>query len=467
MARIDIKKDKNNGKEKVVIKKRKDGDPNDWAGFTVHIGICLLYTLIYGLLGANFIIYASLTKDKKEDDEYSRKLNKYFRVDKEYYNCIGASDDDCTKVYDEIPYRYYDRIPEDYTQQGLITRMLYLFFPNYTPVQPNETVDEGAHTHGAAAANGQGAPAANGQAPADGKAPADGQAAPAADGQAAPAADGQAPAADGQAAPAADGQAAPEASTSEASTSEASTSEAAPASETKGGSIIKMRNRKQQIRNKMSGGGGLIDRKEIMKIEKYDSLYFFQKIYIDLKNWLIESIAGSYQGERTAMHQLIYLFTPENNEVETSTTKTIKMAFYPFISLFVIFSSYFMGFAHCAYQLLLNNVIYSVIFFIGAFFMCMFVGATQFAELTIKLLFGPPMTYSKEIFTRISEQPQLLILVFSTMAISGAFDYLDSEICFAMTGFYFLYAIYSFYYFVSEKFPQFKISNILGISERE
>ena len=59
----------------------------------------------------------------------------------------------------------------------------------------------------------------------------------------------------------------------------------------------------------------------------------------------------------------------------------------------------------------------------GVFFMAMFVGGTQFAELSIKLLFGPLMSDSKEIFTRISEQPQLLILIFSTMVIMGSFDY--------------------------------------------
>ena len=101
----------------------------------------------------------------------------------------------------------------------------------------------------------------------------------------------------------------------------------------------------------------------------------------------------------------------------------------------------------------------------GVFFMAMFVGATQFAELTIKLIFGPPMSYSKEIFTRISEQPQLLILIFSTLVIMGSYNYLESEICLAMSGFYFFYALYTFYYFVTEKYPQFKISNILGIED--
>ena len=97
--------------------------------------------------------------------------------------------------------------------------------------------------------------------------------------------------------------------------------------------------------------------------------------------------------------------------------------------------------------------------------MAMFVGGTQFAELSIKLLFSPLISHSKDVFTRISKQPQLLILIFSTLVIMGSFDYLDSEICFAMSGFYFCYALYTFYYFVTEQFPQFKISNMLGISD--
>ena len=400
MVRTDDKKEK-------IKKFRKDGDPNDWASFTVHVGFCLFYTMIYGLLGANLIIYTFLTKDKKENDEFSKKLNEYFRIDKEYYNCIGNTDE-CPKVYDEIPYKFYDRIPETYNQQGLMSRMFYLFFPSYSPVQQSCQVNGDGIGNGAEAdENGNGAVGdgiGNGNQVGDG---------------------------------------------------------AEVKVDTAGGSIM----RKRQRGGKMSGGAGLVDRKPVMPVDKYDSLYMIQKIYIDIKNWLIESIAGSYIGERSVMHQLLYMFTPGDKDIESSTAKTFKMAVYPLISMFIIFSSYFVGFAHCIYQLFLNNVIYSIVLFMGVFFMAMFVGATQFAELTFKLLISPLISDSKGVFMRISEQPQLLILIFSTLVIMGSFEYLDSEICFAMSGFYFCYALYSFYYFVSEKFPQFKISNILGIKD--
>ena len=434
MARIDDKIN-NKVKEKRI---RKDGDPNEWGPFFTYVASCLFYTFIYALLGANFIIYASLTKDKKDD--FSKKLNEYFRIDNAYYNCIG--DEECTKVYDEIPYKYYDRIPEDYNQKGMIERMFYLFFPSYTPVEQNCDTDknEGGEN---APANGT-APAADGTAPAtgDGSAPADGTA-PAEDGTA-PAADGTAPAADGTA-PAADGAAAP--------------------ATTGGKKLRKLQKMPKMPKTPiMKGGVGLVVRKDVMKAEKYESLYFLQKIYIDLKNWLIESVAGSYYGARAFMHYLIYNFTP-NDEEDSSTMKTFKMAFYPFISMFVIFSSYFAGFAHCVYQSMLSNVIYSIIFFMLIFFLAMFVGATQFGELTIKLLIAPAVNYRKEVIKLISEQPQLLIFVFCTLVISGAFNYLDSEICFAMSGFYFCYAIYTFYYFLSERFPELKISKLMGMSE--
>jgi hypothetical protein len=145
--------------------------------------------------------------------------------------------------------------------------------------------------------------------------------------------------------------------------------------------------------------------------------------------------------------------------------KTFKMAFYPFISMFVIFCSYFAGFAHCVYQSMLSNVIYSIIFFMLIFGLAMFVGATQFAELTMKLLIAPAVNYRKEVIKLISEQPQLLIFVFCTLVISGAFNYLDSEICFAMSGFYFCYALYTFYYFLSERYPELKLSKLMGMSE--
>ena len=99
------------------------------------------------------------------------------------------------------------------------------------------------------------------------------------------------------------------------------------------------------------------------------------------------------------------------------------------------------------------------------FFLAMFVGATQFGELTIKLLIAPAVNYRKEVIKLISEQPQLLIFVFCTLVISGAFNYLDSEICFAMSGFYFCYALYTFYYFLSERFPELKFSKLMGMSE--
>jgi hypothetical protein len=449
MARINdtIKKEKEKVKEKRI---RKDGDPNEWGPFFGHVGGCLLYTFIYALLGANFIIYASLTKDKKDD--FSKKLNEYFRIDNAYYNCIG--DEECTKVYDEIPYKYYERIPEDYNQKGMIERMFYLFFPSYTPVEQNCDANKNG---GDTAVNGTAAPptvaAADGATTADGAAPPADGAAPPADGTAPPAdgtappADGTAPAADG-AAPPADGAAPPTAD--------------GTAPPTTGGRKL----RKPSKTPIMKGGAGLVVRKDIMKVDKYESLYFFQKIYIDIKNWLIESIAGSYYGERSFMHYLFYNFTP-NNEEDSSTMKTFKMAFYPFISMFVIFCSYFAGFAHCVYQSMLSNVIYSIIFFMLIFGLAMFVGATQFAELTIKLLIAPAVNYRKEVIKLISEQPQLLIFVFCTLVISGAFNYLDSEICFAMSGFYFCYALYTFYYFLSERYPELKISKLMGMGMSE
>ena len=131
MVRTDDKKEKIEKIKKI----RKDGDPNDWASFSVHVGFSLLYTLIYGLLGANLIIYTFLTKDKKENDEFSKEINEYFRIDKEYYNCIGINtNDECPKVYDEIPYKYYDRLPENYKSKGFLMLLFYLFFPAYAPV---------------------------------------------------------------------------------------------------------------------------------------------------------------------------------------------------------------------------------------------------------------------------------------------------------------------------------------------
>jgi hypothetical protein len=441
MVRTDDKKEKIEKIKKI----RKDGDPNDWASFSAHVGFSLLYTLIYGLLGANLIIYTFLTKDKKDNDEFSKKINEYFRIDKEYYNCIGINtNDECPKVYDEIPYKYHDRLPENYKSQGFMMLLFYLFFPAYAPVA--------AAVSGAQAVSGavSGEPA-DGGAPASASAPADVAPAPAPV-EGATASTDVAPA-----------TASTDVATATAST-DVATADGAPA--VSGGSIIRKRQSLRRTRgSKMSGGAGLIGRKDIMPLDKYESLYMIQKIYIEIKNWLIESIAGSYLGERSVMHQLLYMFTPDEKDVESSTTKTFKMAFYPLISMLIIFSSYFVGFAHCVYQAFLNNVIYSIILFMGVFFMAMFVGATQFAELTFKLLISPLISDSKEVFTRISEQPQLLILIFSTLVIMGSFDYLDSEICFAMSGFYFCYALYTFYYFVSEKFPQFKISNMIGISD--
>jgi len=450
MVRTDDKKEKKEKIEKIK-KIRKDGDPNDWASFSVHVGFSLLYTLIYGILGANLIIYTYLTTDKKNN--FSEKLNYYFRIDKEYYNCISNTNDECKKVYDEIPYKFYDRIPETYNQQGLMSRMFYLFFPSYSPVQQSCSEAQGDGNGNGAQGDGNGAEGDGNGAEGDG-----------AEG------DGNVAEGDGAEGEVAQGEVAQgEVAQGDGNVAEVKVAEAeVKVAEVKvaGGSRIRKRQSLRRTRGgKMSGNDELVDRKDVMPIEKYDSLWMIQKIYIDIKNWLIESIAGSYLGERSVMHQLLYMFTPDEKDVESSTTKTFKMAFYPLISMFIIFSSYFIGFTYCIYQMFLNNVIYSIFFFMGVFFMAMFVGGTQFAELSIKLLFGPLMSNSKEVFKRISEQPQLLILIFSTLVIMGSFDYLDSEICFAMSGFYFCYALYTFYYFVSEKFPQFKILNMIGISD--
>ena len=59
-------------------KKIEDNTENDWEAFGYSCLNNLIMTILYGLIGANFIFYTALTKDKKKG--ISKKLNEYFKI---------------------------------------------------------------------------------------------------------------------------------------------------------------------------------------------------------------------------------------------------------------------------------------------------------------------------------------------------------------------------------------------------
>ena len=103
------KEDKNKKEEK------KPNTENDWEGFGYACLNNLIITLVYGLIGANFIFYVALkTVDRtnlKKKNGQPQKLNEYFRVDNEYYNCLANQEDkSCKTSCNNIPYAFYDEI---------------------------------------------------------------------------------------------------------------------------------------------------------------------------------------------------------------------------------------------------------------------------------------------------------------------------------------------------------------------
>ena len=97
------KEDKNKKEEK------KPNTENDWEGFGYACIYNLIITLVYGLIGANFIFYVALkTVDRtnlKKKNGQPQKLNEYFRIDNEHYNCLANSEDkSCKTSFNNIPY---------------------------------------------------------------------------------------------------------------------------------------------------------------------------------------------------------------------------------------------------------------------------------------------------------------------------------------------------------------------------
>lgn len=87
------KKEEEEKKNKMMKKKEREKNGNDWYGFGIQVIRNLIYTILFGLIGANFIFYYKVlnfeTYDEKNDEEEVdpyRMEDKYFPIKTSDYN---------------------------------------------------------------------------------------------------------------------------------------------------------------------------------------------------------------------------------------------------------------------------------------------------------------------------------------------------------------------------------------------
>ena len=91
-------KEEENKKNEKIKKKNREKYGNDWYGFGIQVIRNLIYTILFGLIGANFIFYykvLDLDTEEEDDDKVgddkngnalNKKEDKYFPVKTSYYN---------------------------------------------------------------------------------------------------------------------------------------------------------------------------------------------------------------------------------------------------------------------------------------------------------------------------------------------------------------------------------------------
>ena len=151
-------------------------------------------------------------------------------------------------------------------------------------------------------------------------------------------------------------------------------------------------------------------KKPISRNEYEDNWWFYERWYLSIKNWLILSIAKTYYTERIGLHKLYSNFSPKK-----MGNNTIKMFLGNLITIPIIVFSYFIGFGNFIFQCFLNNIIYSLVFFLLILIIGIFIGFGQLFEFLIKLIGSPVISSGKEIMNLIGSQEQLMIFIFSML----------------------------------------------------
>ena len=453
---VSKKEDKNKKEEK------KPNTENDWEGFGYACLNNLIITLVYGLIGANFIFYVALkTQDRtnlKKKNGEPQKLNEFFRADNEYYNCLANSEDkDCKTSCNNIPYAYYDELDmKDVAKHTLWNRVTGMIpfvgggGEDKASISIVSANDPAAVAPAVPSADAAAVPSADAAAvsSADAAAPsADAAAVPSAD-AAAPSADVAAvPSADAAAVPSADVAAVPSADVAAVPSADAAVPAPAPTQE-QGQSEVK------------TGGGGGSDpdfdedcsdtpeekctpRKGPIDVS---DMWVVGIWYVIIKDWFIESIAKTYQSERDKLHSLYGSFTSKKN-CGFRGNDTVKMIVGPIITSILIAFSFFIGFINFFVQSAINNPILFIIFLIIPLVTTLgvFIGISQLIELLIKALISPLLSSSTEILNTISAHPLVLIFVFGALTVSSAYTYLVNEISIPMTICWGVFTLYSWW----------------------
>jgi hypothetical protein len=447
---VSKKEDKNKKEEK------KPNTENDWEGFGYACLNNLIITLVYGLIGANFIFYVALkTQDrtnlKKKNGGEPQKLNEYFRVDNEHYNCLANSEDkDCKTSCNNIPYAYYDELDmKDVAKHTLWNRVTSMIpfvgggggedKASISIVNANEPVpsaaDHNAADHNAADHN---AAVPSDAVPSD-AVPSDAVPSAAVTSDAVPSA---AVTSDAVPSAAVTSDAVPSAAvTSDAATAAAPTQEQA---EVKGGSDPDFdEDCSDTPEEKCTPRKGPIDVSDMWVVGIW---------YTIIKDWLIESIAKTYHSERDKLHSLYGSFTSKKN-CGFRGNDTVKMIIGPIITSLIICFSYFIGFFNFFIQCAINSPILFLIFLIIPIVPILgtLIGIEQMIEFLVKSLISPLLASSTEIFNTISAHPMVLIFVFGALTVSSAYTYLVNEISIPMTICWGVFTLYSWWNLSSDE----------------
>ena len=389
---VSKKEDKNKKEDK------KPNTENDWVGFGYACIINFGITMVYALIGANFLFYIGLKKEdnkNKNDTNYKKKLNEYFRLDNEYYHCLRDPEDNelrCTNTLNITPYKYYTHKKQDETGGGYIN-LLEEESASASVVEPVVApVVEPVVS-----------PVVS----------------PVVEPVVAPVVEPVVEVKDVTVAPA-----------------------PAPATTVKVGGEALYEDYDETEKEKL---------KKIVIHESDNSWFSYFLSFFDLGifNFLIKSIANTYYSERKLLHTLYSKFCRKESN------STLHMFIGVIITIILFAFTFIIGFFNFFIQTFLLafkdgkwiTYIICLILFITP--IAIIIGIEQLFEFLIKMFISPSIEQEsrKDICNIISSEQQFLIFLFSILTISSAFTHLTNEISVSMTicyGFFLLYNLRSY-----------------------
>lgn len=400
--------------KKNIKDEKKEVSENNWAGFAYSCLYNFILTIIYGVIGSNFMFYILLkTTDKKKKKE-DKEMNKYFKVNNEDYNCLISKNNErefenpCKEYYEKNkinppePYSWYEEYSNDEIQESWLSS---LFGSEGSEGDYYDNSDDVEEEEQREIVNEESVDLVDNK---DNKEQSGGNKYD-------------------------DDDDDEEENVSNADEDESSDDEDCDNNNDKD-SYIQMK---------------------AVKKRNINELFFISRWILYIKNWWIESIAKTYQTERSLIHKLHGVFSSKDNCGFFKSNKTFQMFIGPIIYFIMILSSFIYGasshIGYLVYTALSTNgwlLIAFVMLIVLLLFVSIIIGMHQFVDLLYKFTIAPLFSKegNKHILKSLVLNKDFLSIMFMVLTISSASTHLKDEISMSMAGFYVLFLFYNYYW---------------------